>query len=486
MDYSAFQRVDDKLVLPPAYAKYYYTLIGFLVGLCVILNLIFEYNFLIFPGNALIGIWAAIMMIWYMLLRCYSTRLHRIFEYIISLYGVINFITYITGNSYSGAWFIIWSLLLIKDKPKMYDRLNFTKIPRTRKGVWYFFLVIAFLISTLTVIQGILSAEIVSYPPIAGGQFYTLTTDGRSYRVHMLCTGELTTNNHTIMLQHGGGAPGLSLYGIQLKLSKLGYKVCTMDRSGYGYSDPGLYLPHTDDKWVQDSIKVFEMAGITGPKIVVGHSVGGQLAIKICGVDTSYKGAILLDSVQANYIKEMDSKVPDTYYYGYTDEQINKEYAGISGAIGTYRFLWAWGLVAMLTGGHSNFEPADQGNRFAVLYHQDKVWQSQYYDWTGGLPVESADQFASKLKFKDFPIHTLRAVSNCTNTVLPTDGDKCDKMNTLYSVYKDAALRQISITGKGSLEFCKQPCDHGFPWSQVDMAVSFIQRKIQNITGQGV
>src|SRR5207302_3509910 len=54
-------------------------------------------------------------------------------------------------------------------------------------------------------------------------------------------------------------------------------RVCTYDRAGYGYSEPGP-LPRTADRIAQELHILLQHADIPGPYVIVGHSLGGAHA----------------------------------------------------------------------------------------------------------------------------------------------------------------------------------------------------------------
>ena len=459
-------------------AKVYYGIVASLVVLCIVLNSIFSTMFLVYPGNPFIGIWAAILLVWMLLMRFNSNMYGRCVEYMMVIYGCVSTLLYLVGRTWGGVWFIMWTLLLIKHQWTTKE-IQGTKKRIAVVGCWYFWITIAFIVGTLITIQSGFSASIAGYNADPK-DMYTLTRDGNSFKVFMNCIGN-TNEKPTLILQSGAGAPGMSLMGIQLKLNELGYKACIIDRPGYGLSDPALYLPHDYKNTLQDQLDLMKVAQINEDKIVIGHSAGGQLGIQLCGADSNFKGAILLDSVQSNYIKEIDSKVPDTYWYNADDAKIKEENNRITGALQLYRFMWCWGIISYFTVAGPNFKPEDQKDRYNAYYRQDKVWESQYLDWQGTLIDFNLE---NSLTNKNFPIHTLRAVANCTNTAKSLNTKECEQANKAYLVNKEAAERQINMTGKGSVEFCKQPCDHGFPSEQIDMTMEFIKRKIAAILTQ--
>ena len=105
------------------------------------------------------------------------------------------------------------------------------------------------------------------YPP--PGQM----VDIGGQRLHLYCLG---TGNPTVILK--AAAPGWSLYWstVQPQLART-TRVCAYDRAGLGWSDRGP-LPRTGQRMAKELHCLLERAGIAGPYVLVGHSLGGLVA----------------------------------------------------------------------------------------------------------------------------------------------------------------------------------------------------------------
>lgn len=102
------------------------------------------------------------------------------------------------------------------------------------------------------------------YPP--PGKMYQV--DG--YDMHLYCTGE---GSPTLILEAGAGAHSITWVKVQPELSKL-TRVCSYDRAGYGWSAPRPSPPDADTV-AQRLHSLLQQAGITGPLVLMGHSMGG-------------------------------------------------------------------------------------------------------------------------------------------------------------------------------------------------------------------
>jgi pimeloyl-ACP methyl ester carboxylesterase len=100
----------------------------------------------------------------------------------------------------------------------------------------------------------------------APGSLYVV--DG--YKMHLHCSGE---GLPTIVLDSGLGDDSLIWAKVQPELSKI-TRVCSYDRAGFGWSDPQPG-PRDADRIAQELHGLLTEAGISGPTVLMGHSVGG-------------------------------------------------------------------------------------------------------------------------------------------------------------------------------------------------------------------
>ncbi len=107
----------------------------------------------------------------------------------------------------------------------------------------------------------------------AGGGF--LAVPGRlvdigTHRLHINCQGYGTP---AIIIDSGLGGFSLEWSDVQNRV-KADTMVCTYDRAGYGWSDPGPF-PRTTRQISTELSLLLKKAAIPGPYILVGHSFGG-------------------------------------------------------------------------------------------------------------------------------------------------------------------------------------------------------------------
>jgi hypothetical protein len=95
--------------------------------------------------------------------------------------------------------------------------------------------------------------------------------DVGGYRLHIHCLGE---GSPTVVLDAGLGGFSLDWSLVQPELAAT-TRVCTYDRAGYGWSDPGPQS-RTPGQIVEELHTLLLNADIEGPYVLAGHSAAGK------------------------------------------------------------------------------------------------------------------------------------------------------------------------------------------------------------------
>ena len=78
--------------------------------------------------------------------------------------------------------------------------------------------------------------------------------------------------------------------------------MCTYDRAGMGYSEPGP-LPRTAERFAGELHTLLQQARIEGPYVLVGHSAGGLTArVFAHAYAEDVAGVVLIDSMSPGLI----------------------------------------------------------------------------------------------------------------------------------------------------------------------------------------
>lgn len=91
-----------------------------------------------------------------------------------------------------------------------------------------------------------------------------------THRLHYFCVGE---GQPTVVIDGGIGSAAVEWRAIQTALSGR-TRVCSYDRAGYGWSDPGP-APRSTSRVVAEMREMLKQADIPPPYVLVGHSFGG-------------------------------------------------------------------------------------------------------------------------------------------------------------------------------------------------------------------
>ena len=106
------------------------------------------------------------------------------------------------------------------------------------------------------------------------------------------CVGQ---GNPTVILEAGLGDSSLIWTYVQPEIAKTNL-VCSYDRAGYGWSEAGSY-PRTALNEVQELHTLLANANVTGPFVMVGHSLGGvNVRVYAHQYPDEVAGMVLVDS----------------------------------------------------------------------------------------------------------------------------------------------------------------------------------------------
>ena len=125
--------------------------------------------------------------------------------------------------------------------------------------------------------------------------------------MNMVCIGE---GSPTVVFDYGLAGHLLHWQKVQASVSAF-TRACFYDRAGYGYSDPSP-RPMTAENIVDDLHALLAKAGITGPVVLVGHSIGGLYATLYADKYLDQvAGLVLIDPSCAGWGRIMRMLTPD-------------------------------------------------------------------------------------------------------------------------------------------------------------------------------
>jgi pimeloyl-ACP methyl ester carboxylesterase len=131
--------------------------------------------------------------------------------------------------------------------------------------------------------------------------------DVGGHRLHMHCVG---TGSPTVVIEAGWGDWSATWSSSVQPAAAQTTRVCAYDRAGYGYSEAGP-LPRTSERLVQDLHALLGGAGIPGPYVMVGHSLGGAL-VRVFAQEypAEVAGVVLIDSMNPSNVESSAATTP--------------------------------------------------------------------------------------------------------------------------------------------------------------------------------
>ena len=118
--------------------------------------------------------------------------------------------------------------------------------------------------------------------------------DVGGHKLHIWCTG---SGEPAVVLENGlGGGSGIVGWSfVQPEVAKF-TRVCSYDRAGTGYSDPGP-SPRTARRIAYELAQLLDRTGISGPLVLVGASIGG-LFVRVFASEHGERvvGLVLVDA----------------------------------------------------------------------------------------------------------------------------------------------------------------------------------------------
>ncbi len=133
-----------------------------------------------------------------------------------------------------------------------------------------------------------------------------------SHRLHLYCIG---AGSPTVVLEAGLGGLSLEWRAVQSALAAE-RRVCSYDRAGYGWSDPGP-APRTVDRIAAELRAMLERAGESPPYAIVGHSFGGYVAQLFAKrYPREVAGVVLVDSSHPDQFRRFPRDYQEKYDRG--------------------------------------------------------------------------------------------------------------------------------------------------------------------------
>ncbi|MGH9929378.1 MAG: alpha/beta fold hydrolase, partial [Pyrinomonadaceae bacterium] len=134
--------------------------------------------------------------------------------------------------------------------------------------------------------------------------------DVGGYKLYINCEGRTRRGDPVVVMDAGLGNSSESWLGIQPKVAEFA-RVCIYDRAGLGNSDPSIHTQTTTQIAV-DIHNLLARAGVRGPLVLVGHSLGGiNVRLYASMYPKEVVGMVLVDSAHEEQFARMDALIPE-------------------------------------------------------------------------------------------------------------------------------------------------------------------------------
>lgn len=144
---------------------------------------------------------------------------------------------------------------------------------------------------------------------------------GRGRRLHINCAGRARPAQPTVVMEAGHTNYSQSWFKVRPALVRVA-RVCVYDRAGMGLSDPPARPARTADDLVSDLHTLLERAGVRGPLVLVGHSLGGILVRHYASRHPErVRGMVLVDSSHEEQDKRYAALIPPEVAATFTEEE---------------------------------------------------------------------------------------------------------------------------------------------------------------------
>lgn len=169
----------------------------------------------------------------------------------------------------------------------------------------------------------LLSCQAARLAPASPAPSHPATTDGvvdvGGLSLHIHCVGG---GSPTVVLDAGLGNDGSVWSDVQPGIGRF-TRACAYDRAGAGSSSAPAATPHTNRQMARELHALLDRAGIAGPYVLVGHSLGGvNVRLFASEHPEEIAGMVLLDSVS--------DEQPSRYWALLSDAEMVEFRAGLT------------------------------------------------------------------------------------------------------------------------------------------------------------
>jgi pimeloyl-ACP methyl ester carboxylesterase len=220
-----------------------------------------------------------------------------------------------------------------------------------------------------------------AYPP--PGQMIVVN----GHRMHIQCA---SVGSPTVILEAGAGHFSALWAWVQPAVAQ-STRVCTYDRAGYGWSEPGPE-PRDAQRIAAELHELLKLADVEPPYVMVGHSLGG---VYVRVYNAQYPGEVVGMAL-------IDATHPDNWTRQGESFEAVQTLASISSALSRI------GLMRLFFAGQQFNLPEPNGAILKANISSVQYWDTQRADTAAGLATLAQGRAAGNLG--SLPLAVLTAV----------------------------------------------------------------------------
>ena len=267
------------------------------------------------------------------------------------------------------------------------------------------------------------------------------SVDAGGFRLNLNCSGAARDasggkKTPAVILESGLGVPAIGWALVQPEVAKFA-RVCSYDRAGYGWSDPGP-TPRTAEEITRELHTALQNAKIPPPYVLVGHSFGGMLVrVYTARYPAEVVGVVLVDASH----EEQDAQLPPSMKRAY-DYQVAQLHS-IRSALPILRNL---GIARLLAGkaGPGVTMSRDLQEEFKYLQLQAKYLDAELAE-TAAMPQSEAETRAAG-SLGDRPLVVLTAGRVAYPANVPAED--AEAFHKLWVGELQVSLAKLSTRGR--------------------------------------
>ena len=272
--------------------------------------------------------------------------------------------------------------------------------------------------------------------------------DVGGYRLHIHCLGQ---GGPTVVLEGGMFASSAMWSWVQPELASH-TRVYAYDRAGMGWSDPGPQ-PRTPGQIARELHSLLTNAGIAGPYVLVGHSLGGKNVRMFALQHPDQVAGMVLVDARSEYVDANTSPAEEQAFQQNIASQASQFRLGRS--LGLVRLIGAslWGGPAM---------PREMRTEGMLLTTSQRSVEAQTAEGLERAADDAQLQAASSLG--DRPVLVLAAGQKVAHD----------------PIWAEAQRRQAALSTNGRL-IVAEGSGHAIHWEQPTLVIDAVRQVVDDV-----